>query len=176
MTAPPRRGVEQATIRGIVVLVVAVVIGVALLAKAGKVGDTVEAGSSRSTSTTSTTAATLPPTTAPPASGGTGTQTTRPAGQVKVIVVNASGQSGVAGTNTQKASSAGFGTLPATNAPAAAKTTVYFASGYAGDAAAVAKALGLTSAPTAAAPAQPIVPQAAQANVIVVLGADYKAG
>src|SRR5690349_9040587 len=94
MTAPRRSGAEQATIRGAVVLLVAVVVGLGLLSKSnGLVGDA-GAGASKPTSTTATTTSTTaPPGTEAPINNGGGTTgttaTTHPAAQVKVVVVNA---------------------------------------------------------------------------------------
>jgi len=153
------------------VLIVAVVIGLALLSKSSGVIASPEAGGAKpagSTTTTGSTQSTVVPVTEP------GSQTTRPPKDVQVIVLNASGQKGVASKNDALVKAAGFTTIAFTNAPAAERTTIYFAEGYEGDAQAVKQALKLTAAPVEAAPAAPVVPAAALAKVVVLIGTDYK--
>lgn len=183
MTAPHRSGAEQATIRGAIVLFVAVVIGLGLLSKSNGLVGRAEAGASKSTSTTTSTgptgSTTAPPSTeAPINNGGGSTGTTaaaRPKGQVKVLVINAGeGLIGVGKTNGDLLATAGFVVAGINDAPTIATSVVYYADGYQADADAVKKAVKLTTAKTAKAPATPIVPAMSQANVTVVIGKDYK--
>jgi LytR cell envelope-related transcriptional attenuator len=177
-------GIGGAASRGVIVLVVVTVVGIALLAKAGNVAGSPQEGSAapHRSGTTTTTAA--PPTGAGAGSApqGTGpTTSTVPAtphlpANVKVIVVNAAKQAGVGNSNNKKVGAAGFPTLEVTNAPAQPTTTIYYAPGYQADADAVKQALGFDDAPVQPAPVQPIVPQASEANVIVVLGRNYQGG
>ncbi len=178
MTAP-RRPSEQATIRGAIVVFIAVLVGVALLSRSdGGIFGSAEAGSAGPTSTTTTTAPDETTTTAT-VPGGTGSTPTsspaHPAGEVKVIVVNAAGGiPGIGASNTEKVAAGGFATLPVKNAEADSDATgLFFREGYDADAQAVKTALGFGEVPIQPAPAQDLVPEAAEANVIVVLGKDY---
>lgn len=180
MTAPDRTGGPQAGVRGALVLIAAVIIGVALLSRgtsgSGLIGSP-EAG--RSKPSVSTTASSTVPQAPLVTSTGSGTTTppnsTHPLGEVKVIVVNATGgQAGVGTKNDGLIKAAGYTTLPVSNAPAAPVTTVYFAEGFEGDANAVKLAAKLGAAPVAPKPTDPVVPTAGDANVVVVLGQDYK--
>jgi hypothetical protein len=183
MTGGPS-GLGGAAYRGVIVLVVVTVVGVALLAKAGNVAGSPQEGSAapHRSDTTTTTAAPSDTSGAGTAPQGAGpTTTTVPAtphlpANVKVIVVNAAKQAGVGNSNNAKVGGAGFPTLEVTNAPAQPITTIFYRPGYQADAAAVKQALGFDAAPVQPAPAQPIVPQAAEANVIVLLGRDYRGG
>ncbi len=176
MTAPRRAAPDQGAIRGGLVLLAAVVIGIALLSKSTGVVASPEAGGANpqgSTTTTATTATTGSPNTLAP-TNPPGGQTTHPAKDVSVLVLNASGQRGVAGTNDALVKVAGFTTLPVQNARSAERTTIYFAPGYQADAEAVKRAVKVPAAPVVAAPAEPLVPAAALAKVVVLLGTDYK--
>jgi len=179
MTAPRPSGDRQAVLRGVLVLVFAVVVGLALLSRStssGFIGSAEAGGSKPNPSTTSTSTVPQKPI-VEPNTGVTepATQPTRPAAEVKTIVVNATGgQAGVGSTNDALVKAAGFTTLPVSNATAAPATTIYFAEGYEGDANAVQQAVKLTAAPVSPAPAEPVVAAAAEANVIVVLGQDYQ--
>jgi hypothetical protein len=175
----PRRSSEQATIRGAIVVFVAVLIGVALLSRSdGGIFGSAEAGGAGPTTTTQTT---KPSTTAPTSTvptkpkGSTSTAKPHDPAQVKVIVVNAAGGIvGIGSDNSQKLTDAGFQVLPVKNAEQDVDTTgLFFREGYEADATAVKTALGFGNVPVQAAPAQAIIPEAAAANVIVVLGKNY---
>jgi hypothetical protein len=162
------------------VLVAAVVIGVALLSRgtsgSGLIGSP-EAGRSKpSVSTTASSTVPQPPLVTPTPSGTTTPPgSTHPIGEVKVIVVNATGgQAGVGSKNDEVVKAAGYATLPVSNAPASPVTTVYFAEGFEADANAVKLAVKLEAAPVTLKPTEPVVPAAGEANVVVVLGQDYK--
>jgi hypothetical protein len=180
MTAP-RRPSEQATIRGAIVVFIAVLVGVALLSRSdGGIFGSSESGASGPTTTTQTTDQT---TTTPSSrvtantcgtNGGTAPEAHKPE-EVKVIVVNAAGGiPGIGSENAAKIAEAGFATLEVKNADQDVDTTgLFFREGYEADAAAVKTALGFGDVPVQAAPDQPLIPEAAEANVVVVLGKDY---
>ncbi len=179
MTAPRRSGAEQATMRGIIVLVVAVLIGVGLLSKSDAIVGSAEASNGKPSGTTTTTAAggttSLPPGTAAPVdTGDSSVVGARPPAEVQVIVINAAGGiAGVGQANSDLLTAAGFNVFDIKNAAAAPTTTIYFAEGYQADAEAVKAALTTTAAVVAPNPAAPIIPEAADANVSVVIGQDY---
>jgi hypothetical protein len=178
VTAPRRPG-EQATIRGAIVVFAAVLIGVALLSRSdGGIFGSAEAGGAGPTTTTTTVkSTTTPPTSTVPTKQGNGTTPAKPhdPAQVKVIVVNAAGGIvGIGSDNSQKLSDAGFAVLPVKNADQDVDSTgLFFQEGFKADANAVKTALGFGDVPVQAAPDQPLIPEAAEANVIVVLGKNY---
>ncbi|MBV9951208.1 MAG: LytR C-terminal domain-containing protein [Acidimicrobiia bacterium] len=178
MTAP-RRPSEQATIRGAIVVFAAVLIGVALLSRSdGGIFGSAEAGGAGPTTTTQTTrtTTTVPTSTVPTNTGGAAaTDKAHDPKQVKVIVVNAAGGIvGIGSDNSQKLTQAGFQVLPVKNSDQDVDATgLFFNEGFQADATAVKAALGFGNVPVQAAPAQAIIPEAADANVIVVLGKNY---
>lgn len=186
MTAPQSRsGGLDANARGLIVLVVAVVIGVLLLWKAGDGGASTDTSSDKSST---------PNTTAPldggstDGTGGTGSTTSTTAagssahtpGEVAVIVLNGSGKAGVAASTSESIKTKGYTMLePGNAATNASATAVYFAPGYEGDAKAVAKLLGRPESVVQAKPSTTLgsttggaSTRATTANVVVVLGAD----
>jgi hypothetical protein len=175
----PRRPSEQATIRGAIVVFVAVLIGVALLSRSdGGIFGSAEAGSAGPTTTTTSTkpTQTTASSTVPTQPGVTSTPAkAHDPKQVKVIVVNAAGGIvGIGKDNSQKLTDAGFSVLPVKNAEQDVETTgLFYRQGYQADANAAKTALGFGNVPVQAAPDQPLIPEAAQANVIVVLGKNY---
>ncbi|HEX8770669.1 MAG TPA: LytR C-terminal domain-containing protein [Acidimicrobiales bacterium] len=160
--------------RGILLLVIAFVIGVAVLRSTDPGGGASSGAPVRSeTSTTkagrsSTTS--LPVTTTPlPA---------RPPGEVKVLPVNGSGIAGVGGKTGDQLRAAGYAnTLAAVNSTSdapASSSTVEFAAGADADALAIAKLLGLQ--PTAVKPLEsPPVDDTRGAEVVVLIGGDIAA-
>lgn len=179
MTAPGRHASDDgsltrsgggALVRGAVLIVLAVILGSVLLSKGiqdgsvldigGKPGD--QASGAETTTTTiapgETTTTTLPP--------------PRPPNEVKVLVLNGSGKSGVAARATEQLQAVNYNALSPENAPAGVPTTtVYYVEGYQSDAQAIAGALGVTT-PVAAMPTPPPTADIRGANVVVVLGAD----
>jgi hypothetical protein len=109
-----------------------------------------------------------PETTAPPV--------TRPAGEVTVLVANASGVQGAAGELSTTIGEGGYVTLEPTNAPAeVAASQVQFVPDYEADAVALATAIGV--------PAEAVVPitdpppvELGGAQVLVVLGPELATG
>jgi hypothetical protein len=159
---------------GIILIVVAVLIGVVLLAKGfsqedGLVSTATPADERTTTTTTQATAAS-----GAGAAADETTTTTAAAdapANVSVLVANDTGKSGVAGTNADKLKTAGFTKVDTANAPTAAKSAVYYSSGAQADAQAVATALGLAPATVAAMPSPPPV-DLKGATVLVVIGSD----
>ncbi|MBX3284237.1 MAG: LytR C-terminal domain-containing protein [Actinobacteria bacterium] len=177
MTAPEHRaGGLDANARGIAVLVVAVLIGLLLLWKAGDTGSSEVTTSGATPSTVDTSGlestTTLPgsdTTTTTADTGGEG----RPPAEVKVVVLNGSGKSGVAASNSEAIGQKGYTMLTPGNAAARSSTTaVYYAEGYQTEAEAVAAALGKTPDIVVAKPTTSLGPNSDTANVVVVLGAD----
>lgn len=166
---PPNRTSDPAVTRGVIVLIVAALIGIILLAGSGsftaKNASTKKATTTISNSGSVTTTAT---TTTPPA------PTTHPPAEVKVLVLNGTGgQLATAGAdNTKKLTPAGYATLPPNDAATAAQSHVYFTVGYELDARAIAKVLGLPDTSVAAMPTPLPSLDSAPANVVALIGAD----
>lgn len=168
MTAPEERsGGFDANARGIAVLVVAVLIGIVLLMKAG------DSGSGTNTAAPGTTT-TMASTTTTPDNTTSTTKVVKGDNEpssVDVLVLNGSGKAGVAKSNSDTIGQSGFNMLtPANAASIQAETAVYYADGYQSDAEAVASALGLPSSVVDAMPSTSPGPGADAANVVVVLG------
>ncbi len=168
-----RRGPsDPAVTRGVIVLIVAALVGIVLLAGSGSF--TAKNASTKKDTTTLSTggATTTATTTTPPAS------TTHPPSEVKVLVLNGTGgQLPTAGSdNTKKLTPGGYATLPPNDAATAAQSHVYFTPGYEPDATAIAKVLGLPATAVAAMPTPLPSPDAAPANVVVLIGADQSSG
>jgi hypothetical protein len=152
--------------RGALLIIVAVVLGAGLLAN-GFRDDNVASGSGSSTQTTRTTT--------PGATSTPVVQAHDPA-QVKVLVLNGSGKSGVAKAAKDQLAAANYTVLEPGNAGGGTITAsiVYFVPGYDADAGTVAAKLGL-----AASAVQPLpnplpatVADAQGANIVVIIGTD----
>jgi hypothetical protein len=154
-------------------LLVAFIIGVAILRSTDPDGSSSGAAARSETTTTkasrsSTTA--LPVTTTPlPA---------RPAAEVKVLPVNSSGIAGIGGKTGDQLRAAGYAnTLAAVNSTSespASSSTIEYAAGAEADALAIAKLLGLQ--PTAVKPLDaPPVDDTRGAEVVVLIGGDIAA-
>ena len=186
MTAPRRSGAEQATTRGLIVLFVAFVIGAALLAKSDALVGTAQAGKAKPATTTTTALSSTTQSTVSPINtgGSTPSGSVHPTAEVHVVIVNASGKSGVGKKNQQTLATAKFNCTDAdvkTGRPLQAATTVYYADGYQADAEAVKAALAVTDAKVAALPADAAAQTSAAipaegkaANVVVVFGQSYQ--
>jgi len=175
MTAPEARpGGLDSNVRGLLVLGAAVVVGILLLASWGDDGGTtVETGDAKASTTLDT--SDLGSTTSPPEDS---TTTTAPPSdhspsEVSVIVLNGSGQTGAAGTNSETVGAAGYTMLTPGNAPANIdSTTVYYADGYESDAIAVAQLLGKGTDAVKPLSEASLGGAEGDANVVVILGAD----
>jgi hypothetical protein len=170
---PDNQAGGSALLRGGILVGIAFVIGFALLAKG------FEPSSGGSTSNA------IDQTTTTAADDGTTTSTTLAAphqpAEVKVYVLNGSGLVGVAQQATDILNGRGYTTIAPQNAPAKVPATVvYYVEGYQADGLQVAAALGAAPAQVQPMPApgtNPAVPADTQAaNVVVVLGPDFKAG
>lgn len=183
MTAPSR-GRDDATIRGAVVLVVAIVIGLALLWRGGAGGDDTTADDrdpASNTSFTGDTGTDSDGSTMPTISSTTlGTGDTQPPADVAVIVFNGTPERvpGIAGEYTAKAETAGYEVLTPTEAAATTETTtIYTADGFELDAEAMKEVLGLAPETVVAAkPDDSLGSGDDLADIVVVLGSDYAGG
>lgn len=186
MTAPSAGGRDDATIRGAVVLVVAIVIGLALLARSGGGGDEEDASSDRSTTTTEATASTdatgetgsLP---APvnDTSTTTGPVVTADPATITVAVLNATPTVGLAGDKAALLEAAAYMTVTGNVAGSNTDTTMIYATPEAqADANAIKTLLDLGGAVVAEKPAEALGANGedAEAQVVVVLGADVTGG
>jgi LytR cell envelope-related transcriptional attenuator len=164
---PTGHGRGTSPVRGVVLVAVAVVLGFFVLRA---VDDT---GGGPSVSEPEATAADPgagedagPDATEPPP------PTTRPPGEVTVLVANASGVTGAAGAQTEMIAGAGYATVGATDAPQPSDTTqVLAAAGYEADAAALATAIGAPAEAVQQMPEPPPV-ELGGAQVLIILGTD----
>ena len=168
------RSTGTAAMRGFALIAVAVVVGFVLLSSGlDDDGSAVSAGD-RTTTTTATTVEDGEGTT------GSTTATTsavpKPPNEVRVLVANASGVQGAAGTLNEQLKAKGYiGLDPKNAAGNVATTIVYFVEGFQREAAAVATAIGTDPATVQALPNPPPLedPGAFQdAHVLIVLGPD----
>jgi hypothetical protein len=152
--------------RGALLIIAAVLLGAGLLAN-GFRDDNVAAGPGSASQTTRTTA-----------SGGTGTTVVQAhdAAQVKVLILNGSGKSGVAKAAKDQLAAANYTVLEPGNATGGTITAsiVYFVPGYDADAQTIAAKLGLAASavqplPT---PLPATVADAQGANIVVIIGTD----
>src|SRR4051812_46212729 len=153
--------------RGALLIGAAVLLGILLLAN-GFGDDNVSSGS------------TTTPTTKPSSSGSSTTASTvvqaHDPAQVKVLPLNGSGKSGVAGNASEQLKALNYTLLEAGNAPGGPfpQSVVYFVPGYDADAAAIAATLGLPATSVQPLPNPPpaSVGDPKDANVIVLIGQD----
>jgi len=154
--------------RGALLIAAAVLLGLGLLAN-GFRDDKVAAGSSHTTTT-------RPGSSATDVTGSTVPAQAHDAAQVKVLVLNGSGKSGVAKTGADQLKAANYTTLEPSNSKGGTVTAsiVYFVAGYEIDAQTIAAKLSLN--PSAVQPLPTPLPAAiadAQgANIVVVVGTD----
>jgi hypothetical protein len=153
--------------RGALLIGVAVVIGLVLLAQGFK-DDSTTATSHPATTVRSGT-------TVPGATASTVLQAHDPA-QVKVLVLNASGKSGVAKAASDELKAVNYTLLDAGNAAGAPldASIVYFVAGFEADAQTIAAKLGLVPSAVQALPTPPpsSITDPKDANVIVLVGTD----
>jgi len=176
MTAPEARpGGVDSNILGLAVLAVAVVVGALLLYSWGdKDSSTVASGKGATTTTidtsdlgTTTTGADAATTTT------TGGGSEHSPSEVSVLVLNGSGQAGVAKTTSTTIGESGYVMGTPTNAPANVDTTsIYYADGYESDAIAVAQILGKGTDAVKPLTEASLGGVEGKSDVVVVLGAD----
>lgn len=178
MTAPTGTGRDDAPLRGALVLVVAIVIGVALLLRGGgddggddsaDPGPTSEvAPSTDETGSTDTLAPVNDSSTteAPPVELDPATLT--------VVVLNASDQDGWAGENAEILSSAGYGSVDTGNFETQDVSAVYATPEAQANATSVRDVLGLGGAAISEKPPDPLTSDGsdAEADIVVILGTD----
>lgn len=179
MTAPHQRSTGlDANARGLAVLAAALLIGFVLLLKAGGSGNEQVAATDGQRPTVDTSGLTDESTTTTPddttTSSSEPTDTTKVPADVKVVVLNGSGLTGVARSTSDTIEGKGYDMLEPDNAAAGRveTTTVYFSEGYEADAGAIAELLGKTSDAVAPKPTQSLGKGSDTANVVVVLGKD----
>ena len=186
MTAPTS-GRDDATVRGAIVLIVAIVIGLALLARSGGGGGDDEAADTTTTASTVSTEAGAADTsddTTVPVGGSASTASSTPNGTLApadtlVVVLNATEQVGWADENASTLVNAGYQTDIGNPAAGNTDTSVIYAEPEAqANAEAIAGLLDLPDATISPKPAEPLgtLGQDADAAVVVVLGADSISG
>jgi hypothetical protein len=153
--------------RGALLIIAAVLLGAGLLAN-GFRDDRVASGSGATATTTRGS-------TAPGATASTVPQPHDPA-QVKVLVLNGSGKSGVAKTGKDQLAAANYTVLEPGNAKGATVTAsiVYFVPGYDADAQTIAAKLGLPASAVQPLP-NPLpatIADAQGSNIVVIIGTD----
>lgn len=173
---PSRRSIDP-SVRGILVLAVVVVIGLLLLAKAAPSSSTTIATRNHPGPSLPTTIKPLVDTTRPTTTSPTTLGPAHPLAQVKVLVLNGTGGKikFAASTNVKKLQAKGYGTLAPGDTNGRPASVVYVAPGYQADGVAVAAVLNIPAASVVALPSPAPVPNAGQANVIVLLGQDTAA-
>lgn len=172
MSPSPEAGAPNAT-RGIVIVVVAAILGVFLLARGSS--STLVGASAKAAGKTATTVVNVPTIpkespTAPPA-------TNAPAG-VKVAIFNGTGgkNQNAAGDAKRALTPLGYTSVSINDTTTTPKSVVYYATGSQGDAAAVAKAVGLPNAPVEPTSKAASLPAAASGSaVVVIIGQDAPA-
>lgn len=166
------RSAGTAAGRGLVLLAVAVLIGVVLLNVVDDEPPGHEITAGNRTADNGAVGEDDTDDEAPPTTLGT-----RPPGEVKVLVANASGVGGAAGRITSVIAEKGYATGNATNATRRVEDPViYFADGYQREAAQLAVELGLDVSIVQAMPATPPVPDLQQAHVLVLVDEDLAKG
>jgi hypothetical protein len=165
---------NDAASRGLILVVVAIAVGAILLWKGGSVGfdsdgSSVDIGAGVETTTTAAPDDTTTTTAAPDV-------TVAPA-QVKVVVANGAGVSGLAGATTEFLATQGYSNSVATDAISQVPVTaVYAAEGFEGNATVIAGLFGVDPATVQPLPAEPLAgDQPADAGLVVVVGPDAEA-
>lgn len=158
---------------GVLIIVVAVVIGVVLLFRGLSAPETTTASDPDNDVTVTTVDRDAPP----PTDGAQATVPDGPTpGEVTVLVANGSGVAGLAGQTSGTLEADGYVVLPPTDAlGTAAMTRVYFTENFDAAARAVASALGLPESAVVPLATPSPVADIATAQVLVVLGADFPA-
>lgn len=162
---------NNAAFRGALLIAAAVILGAVLLAQGFS-----DNGSSPTSSGPSTT---VKHSSTPPSSTPASISQAHDPAQVKVLVLNGSGKSGVAKTVADALKAANYTTLDPGNAKGGtvSQSVVYYVPGYDVDAANVATKLGLpaTAVQAMPSPVPASVGDPQDANVVVVVGTDAPA-
>ncbi|MCX7621348.1 MAG: LytR C-terminal domain-containing protein [Acidimicrobiales bacterium] len=165
---------EVASLRGALLIVGSVILGVVVLAKGYQTEGNLVAGSSPTTvgetTTTRPLASTSTATTEPPST----TVPLKPPGSIAVRVANAGGQEGVAIKGTQKLQALGYKTLPAVDDPVKLpQSKVFYQGELRAEAIEIAKQFGIPEERVEQMSTPPPV-AANGAEVLVDLGAEQK--
>ena len=165
------RSAGSAGLRGLALIIVAVVIGVVLLNRAGNVGTGLKAANSTSPTTARhghgvTTTSVVGPTTT--------TLLVRPPQDIRTLVANSTSVLNQAARYTGVAKGFGYNTLPAVDSTKRNLQTsiVYYEPGYNAEAAVLATKLGLPKSSVLPMPATPPVVYLNSANLLVIVGLD----
>ncbi len=178
MSGPPHGGREgsvdpmAASVRGIILLVVAIVLGIFILNKTQPGGAPTSVSSQPKTTTTKPTKPTKGATTSTPPS----TRAPRQPAAIKVLAANGSGVAGLGGKIGDRLTAAGYNSLAPTNTTTDVATSVVeFTPGFDLEALYVAQALGIQG--TAVKPLAPDIPveDAKGADIVVLVGPDLDA-
>ena len=164
------RSAAGSTLRGVVLLGVALLLGIVLLQSTDRSPTLSTTATSSAAAAPRTTAAapTTTPTTAAPAAHDPKT--------VKVLAANGSTVNGLGDKTRLKLQAAGYNALTAvTSTQKVRSSVVYFAAGFEPDARAIAASLSLPVSAVQPLPAKAPVPNVAQANVVVLAGPDLVA-
>lgn len=172
-----RSGMSVSGTLSIIVAAVAVILGFLILRDINDSGDASNGGDD--TETTTTVPGGPNNTTSPP-DGSTATTLPAALKPYTVIVANAAKVGGAAGAMTTALQGAGVTTIEGVNSSltdAQSATTIYYAATYEAEAAALARIMGVTTAPLAMPEPPPLASGASlgTANILVQLGTD-KAG
>ncbi|MGI8775801.1 MAG: LytR C-terminal domain-containing protein [Acidimicrobiales bacterium] len=162
--------------RGIILLVVALLLGIFILNKTQPGGTRTSVSSGTKTTTTKTTKAAKgkgAATSTPPS-----TRAVRQPAAIKVLAANASGVPGLGSKTGDRLTAAGYNSLAPANARSQVPATlIEYAPGFDLESLFVAQALGLTPTPTSVKPLAPDVPVAdtKSADIVVLVGPDLNA-
>lgn len=156
--------------RGLIVLVVFLAVGVLLLASGGNGGSGKDGG--KTASTPSTTGDLSASTTAAGVTTTTAAGSSRAPADVKVVVLNGSGQNGAAKATSNTIGQAGYSMQTPGDAPSTAATTVFYDTDYKGEATAIALLLGKSTDAVKPLTDASLGGAEGAANVVVVLGSD----
>jgi hypothetical protein len=181
-TQTARSGTSQApgfaVGRGLLLVLLAVAIGVLLLARAVDPGASSEVSTGSGTGATTATGGDAAGNGAPTATtdGPTPSVATIPPAkspaEVTVIVANGRAVQGAAAANKEELLAKGFNALTPLDHPLVATTSVYFQDGYQADALNIAQALGIDVSAAVPMPETPLPVDTGDAMVVVVLGTD----
>ncbi len=148
--------------RGVILLVVALVLGIFILSKTGTGASAPEVETQRPTTTKANSAATTTSTRAP-----------RQPAAIKVLAANGSGVAGLGGKTGDRLTAAGYNSLAPTNTTTDVSTSVVaFTPGFEVEAAAVATVLGLPPTAVQALEADPPIEDTKGADIVVLVGPD----
>lgn len=164
--APPSTPAQGSAAKGIVLVVVAVLIGIGLLRDSDSGATSVAVGAADDPAApanddNATTSSTTTTTTAP-----------RAPADVKVLVANGSSVSGAAGAQTDALEALGYVAANPTNAELVPATVVYFTVGYQAEAEALAAAIGAPVTAVKPLPTPAPVGDMQLSNLLVVVGPD----